>query len=192
MDASNQDVLLASLLKLLNGDKERCFQLVEAVRNQYPGKSMQWCLEKAIYDLRWGKKQVKPNPKLSRWGEGGGNFPATSKPPTQVVPSHPQPAKTNFQPSLPPPPPPNPALSKPSVEVPSSVALPNLKALVQTKQQTKVSKPASYATKERLRKLAGNQDVAERLVANLKSKNPYQSEQWIYEKAIFDLERDRH
>lgn len=135
-------------------------------------------------------QQVKPNPSLSRWGEGGGNFPPSSKPPTQSVTTSPQSSKPSFQP--PPPPSPNPNLSKPPVSVPASVTPSSLQALSKAKQKVNLTQPANYATKDKLDRLTGSRDVSERLVANLKTKNPHQSEQWLYEKAIFDLERDRH
>jgi hypothetical protein len=47
------------------------------------------------------------------------------------------------------------------------------------------------STKKQLYKLAGNWDVVNRLVERIQLNNPTQSEQWAYEKAIWDLERDR-
>lgn len=43
-----------------------------------------------------------------------------------------------------------------------------------------------------LRLVGGNQSVAERLVEQVKLRNPSQSEQWCWEKAIYDIHRDRH
>lgn len=56
------DVLLSTLLKLVSGDKERCFQLVKQVRSRYPNQTMQWCIQKAIYDLRYRKVVKLPPP----------------------------------------------------------------------------------------------------------------------------------
>jgi hypothetical protein len=44
------DQLLPVLLKLVNGNKDRCFELVKAIRESYPSKPLQWCIEKAIRD----------------------------------------------------------------------------------------------------------------------------------------------
>lgn len=43
-----------------------------------------------------------------------------------------------------------------------------------------------------LRLVGGNQDVAERLVEQVQVRNPSHSEQWCWEKAIYDIQRDRH
>jgi len=40
-------------------------------------------------------------------------------------------------------------------------------------------------------RMAGNAQVAERLINNLRAKHPGETERWYWEKAIFDLERDR-
>ncbi|MEO0431056.1 MAG: hypothetical protein AAF151_05110 [Cyanobacteria bacterium J06656_5] len=48
------------------------------------------------------------------------------------------------------------------------------------------------ATRQRLMRLVnGNQSVASRLVERVRSQNPDRSEQWCWEKAIYDIERDR-
>lgn len=48
------------------------------------------------------------------------------------------------------------------------------------------------ATRQRLMRLVnGNQSVAARLVQRVRSQNPDRSEQWCWEKAIYDIERDR-
>lgn len=189
------DESLNILLKLVNGDKEQCYQRIETVRKTYPGKSMQWCIEKAIYDLRFGKKAVKPNPKLNRWGEGGGNFnssPTSSKPVPQPVATPSKTSKPTLQ--LPPPPPPNSALSslpQPKQETLFAPSLPDLAALARAKRQSVVRQPAKEFTKQKLFTLAGNRAVAMRLVERIQNTNPDRSEQWVYEKAIYDLERDR-
>jgi uncharacterized protein YlxW (UPF0749 family) len=43
----------------------------------------------------------------------------------------------------------------------------------------------------KLNRLAGNRSIAQRLLKQLKIKYPGKSAQWYYEKAIYDLERDR-
>ena len=42
-----------------------------------------------------------------------------------------------------------------------------------------------------LRLVGGNQDVAQRLVDTVKGRYPGRSEQWCWEKAIYDIQRDR-
>jgi len=39
--------------------------------------------------------------------------------------------------------------------------------------------------------VGGNQDVAQRLVDQVQLRNPNHSEQWCWEKAIYDIQRDR-
>jgi hypothetical protein len=54
------------------------------------------------------------------------------------------------------------------------------------------SRRVNRATRQRLMRLVnGNQAVADRLVQRVRSQNPDRSEQWWWEKAIYDLERDR-
>jgi hypothetical protein len=50
----------------------------------------------------------------------------------------------------------------------------------------------SQTKRELLRLVGGNQDVAERLVEQVQLRNPNHSEQWCWEKAIYDIQRDRH
>ena len=48
------------------------------------------------------------------------------------------------------------------------------------------------ATRQRMMRLVnGNQAVATRLVQRVRSQHPERSEQWCWEKAIYDIERDR-
>jgi hypothetical protein len=52
--------------------------------------------------------------------------------------------------------------------------------------------PVTRATRQQLMRLVnGNRGVAERLVARVRSQNPDRSEQWCWEKAIYDIQRDR-
>ena len=117
-----EDELLPVLLKLVQGNKELCFELIQTVRQKHPDKPMHWCIQKAIYDTR---------------------FRPTAKPALKPTP-HP-------------------------------IAV----------------KPASGVTKNRLDSLTKDRRVSDRLVQRLLLMNPERSEQWAYEKAIYDLERDR-
>lgn len=48
------------------------------------------------------------------------------------------------------------------------------------------------ATRQQLMRLVnGNQAVADRLISRVRSQNPDRSEQWWWEKAIYDIQRDR-
>lgn len=49
-----------------------------------------------------------------------------------------------------------------------------------------------HTQRQLLRLVGGNQAVAERLVEQVQLRNPGQSEQWCWEKAIYDIHRDRH
>lgn len=59
---------------------------------------------------------------------------------------------------------------------------------------TKVTtRPVRGSTqRELLRLVGGNRDVADRLVEQVQLRNPNHSEQWCWEKAIYDIQRDRH
>lgn len=211
-----EEDLLPVLLKLVKGDKERCYELIKAIRSKHPEKPMHWCIQKAIYDVRFGKQPVKPNATLARWGGGGGEFPTTAKPGPQPANSSPvgtakpasQPPNTSTAKArpLPPPPPPNPMLSKPkterwgvhgvqlkaSNEKPLALSTGDLEALLKAKRKMASSKPASEASRKRLFRLCnGNIDQARRLVQRVRVANPDRSEQWAVEKCIYDLERDR-
>jgi hypothetical protein len=51
---------------------------------------------------------------------------------------------------------------------------------------------AAKATRKRLLSLVGgNAAVAQRLVSDVQRRNPDRTEQWCWEKAIYDVERDR-
>ncbi|PZO40979.1 MAG: hypothetical protein DCF21_15105 [Leptolyngbya sp.] len=50
----------------------------------------------------------------------------------------------------------------------------------------------SRTERELLRLVGGNRAVAERLVEQVQLRNPHHSEQWCWEKAIYDIQRDRH
>ncbi len=45
--------------------------------------------------------------------------------------------------------------------------------------------------KQLLRLVGGNAAVAQRLVSDVSARNPGRPEQWCWEKAIYDIERDR-
>jgi hypothetical protein len=49
-----------------------------------------------------------------------------------------------------------------------------------------------HTQRELLRLVGGNRAVAERLVEQVQVRNPHHSEQWCWEKAIYDIQRDRH
>ncbi|MGB7088294.1 MAG: hypothetical protein WBD47_22250 [Phormidesmis sp.] len=50
---------------------------------------------------------------------------------------------------------------------------------------------ARSTRKQLLGLVGGNSTVAQRLVRDVSSRNPGRSEQWCWEKAIYDIERDR-
>ena len=55
------------------------------------------------------------------------------------------------------------------------------------------SRPVRSRTERQLLRLVGgNRAVAERLVEQVQLRNPHHSEQWCWEKAIYDIQRDRH
>lgn len=61
------------------------------------------------------------------------------------------------------------------------------------KPTTAPTRPVRSRTqKELLRLVGGNRAVAERLVEQVQLRNPHHSEQWCWEKAIYDIQRDRH
>jgi len=56
----------------------------------------------------------------------------------------------------------------------------------------RTSHRVSRNTRQRLLRLTGgNRAVADRLVGRVRSQHPERSEQWWWEKAIYDIERDR-
>ena len=58
-------------------------------------------------------------------------------------------------------------------------------------RQAKISGVDGRTRKELMRLVNGNRDVAARLVERIRLQNPGRSEQWCWEKAIYDLQRDR-
>jgi hypothetical protein len=77
----------------------------------------------------------------------------------------------------------------------ASTAIPNTvgEALKQASQpQTKRVQPANATTKWKLESLVhGDRNAASRLAAQIAFANPDKTEQWCWEKAIYDLRRDR-
>jgi hypothetical protein len=63
---------------------------------------------------------------------------------------------------------------------------------VEPKPKQRTIPPASEVTKYKLYRLAKDWNTAFRLVEKLQFAYPDRSEQWCWEKAIYDLERDRH
>jgi hypothetical protein len=66
--------------------------------------------------------------------------------------------------------------------------------LYRTTSRTKTHSGKSVSRKTRKQLTAmvgGDQRTVERLLKNLRLKHPGESETWYWEKAIFDLERDR-
>ena len=54
------------------------------------------------------------------------------------------------------------------------------------------AKGVSRSTRKQLLGLVGGKaNVAQRLVSDVSQRNPGRSEQWCWEKAIYDIERDR-
>ena len=65
-------------------------------------------------------------------------------------------------------------------------------ALQQASQTPKrPAQPVRAATRRELGRLVRSGHAAERLAAQVAAVNPGKSEQWCWEKAIFDVERDR-
>jgi hypothetical protein len=66
-------------------------------------------------------------------------------------------------------------------------------ALQQASQKPKrPAQPVKTATRMELGRLVRSERAAERLAVQVASTTPGKSEQWCWEKAIFDVERDRH
>lgn len=51
--------------------------------------------------------------------------------------------------------------------------------------------PSRTQREQLIRLLRGDRAAAQRLVAHIQEKNPDRSERWCWEKAIYDIERDR-
>jgi len=61
-----------------------------------------------------------------------------------------------------------------------------------TSAQSPTRSVQGQTQKQLLRLVGGNRAVAERLVDQVKLRHPNQSEQWCWEKAIYDIQRDRY
>ena len=58
--------------------------------------------------------------------------------------------------------------------------------------QNSSSGKVNRSTRQQLMRLVnGNQAVADRLISRVRSQHPDRSEQWWWEKAIYDIQRDR-
>ena len=49
--------LYADLHHLVYGDNSLAHRLISQVRVKHPGKSMEWCIQKAIRDLEWDRSR---------------------------------------------------------------------------------------------------------------------------------------
>ncbi|NJN02982.1 MAG: hypothetical protein HC873_15070 [Leptolyngbyaceae cyanobacterium SL_1_1] len=65
------------------------------------------------------------------------------------------------------------------------------RSLYQTPRSTSKSALQRQTRRELLRLTNGNQAVAQRLVERVREQHPDRSEQWCWEKAIYDIQRDR-
>ena len=72
-----------------------------------------------------------------------------------------------------------------------SLAHPNLRARP-VRPPASAAKPSWRVQQNLLRLVSGDRSLVSRLVAQLKLKHPGQLEDWYWEKALYDLERDRH
>lgn len=83
-----EDELLPVLLKLVNGNKEVCFELIKQVRQKHPGQPMHWCIQKAIYDARYRASVPPPKPtapaKTARWGLYGVSVKSSAEEPLRA------------------------------------------------------------------------------------------------------------
>lgn len=67
-----------------------------------------------------------------------------------------------------------------------------LPSLPSKRRSVSSSGRVNRATRQQLLRLTGGSlPVAERLVGRVRSQHPERSEQWWWEKAIYDIERDR-
>ncbi|NJO75971.1 MAG: hypothetical protein HC833_20785 [Leptolyngbyaceae cyanobacterium RM1_406_9] len=81
--------------------------------------------------------------------------------------------------------PPTPIASIPPTAPPTPIAPPT--------SNPSYSRRVSVSVESRLyRLLHGDRAGAVRLIGSIRARNPDKSEQWCWDKAIFDLERDRH
>ncbi len=164
------DELLVILLKLVDGNKDEAFQLVASVRKNYANKPMAWCIQKAIYDRKFGKTNPAPVPLPPPPPPN----PLLAKPKTQTWGTK------------------GVTITSSAMENPLSVSQQDLEALIAVKQKMAESKPSSNASRRKLYQLLkGDVDQARRLVRRIRVSNPDRSEQWAVDKAIYDIERDR-
>lgn len=61
----------------------------------------------------------------------------------------------------------------------------------QQRSQSPARGVARSTRQQLMRRVGGNAAVAQRLVERVKMQNPGRTEQWCWEKAIYDIERDR-
>jgi len=156
------DALLNRIVLLCQGDKQQAKLLVEAAQSRYPDNTAIWYLQKVIGDLEQQQAEYFRQRRLP-------TTPSTAKPSTpKPVPA--QSAKGR-RPMTPPQP----------WRPPTAVA------------PTKSVQPPSKQVQQKLLTLVnGDSQTANRLVEHTRKTNPLQAEQWVWEKVIFDLERDRH
>jgi hypothetical protein len=147
---------------------------VDYLKTIMPGQSEAW-YDRIASDILCGKM---PLPKVAEVPAPT----ATIEPPPTVNPARQRFTEGTHRsaPSAPP---------RPSANIPNTVG----EALQQaTHKPKRPAQPANAATKGKLERLVhSDKRAAERLAAQVSLANPGKSEQWCWEKAIYDLQRDR-
>lgn len=156
------DALLNRIVVLCKGDKQQAKSLVTAAQSTYPGNTALWYLMKVISDLEQQQAEYFRQRRLP-------SAPATARPAQpKAAPTQPAQSRQPLPPFQP---------WRPATTV----------APTQHHQP-----PSSQVQQKLLALVQGNQQTVERLVGHTRKTNPLQSEQWVWEKVIFDLERDWH
>ncbi|HEY9655633.1 MAG TPA: hypothetical protein V6C50_09085 [Crinalium sp.] len=156
------DALLNRIVVLCKGDKQQAKSLVEAAQSHYPGNTALWYLMRVISDLEQQQAEYFRQRRLPN-----APAPARSAQP-QAAPTQPVQRR---QPMLP---------------------LQPWRPPVTGAPTQQIQPPSSQVQQKLLTLVYGNQQTVDRLVGQTRKANPLQSEQWVWEKVIFDLERDRH
>lgn len=157
------DALLNRIVLLCKGDTKKAKTLVANAQARNPGNSALWYLQKVIQELEQQQAEYFRNRRLP-------TAPATPKPD--------QPIKV------------------PSEQVNWSQAEQQLKQRLRQPARVAKANPAQSVSSKVQNHLFtlvnGEMRTADRLLEHTRKTNPFQTEQWVWEKVIFDLERDRH
>lgn len=180
------DALLNRIVQLCKGDKKKAKNLVVAAQSKYPGNSALWYLQKVISELEQQQSEYFRNRRLPTASTATPTRASTQKQQLIAMLGVEQAERTlNYIQLF------NPGKTELwCVEKALSDMAEERRHAVAERQST-----TPHVSREVQNKLLsmvnGDSRMADRLLDHARKHNAHRTEQWVWEKVIYDLERDR-